>query len=184
MGEPFYAPGLRFSCARCSYCCRGDPGFIFLSKCDLRRLLHRLRLDFKTFFREYCTLVDAGTGMALSLRDVMAQGGARPVYDCVFWGREGCEVYDDRPIQCSTYPFWVSIVDSKASWREEARSCPGIDVGELRSRIYIEERLQERRRARTIVLDYGVDPECLDEDSILGSAGLGPDAPDAVEGQE
>jgi uncharacterized protein len=193
MGDPFYASGLRFSCARCSYCCRGDPGFIFLTKGDLRRLLRRLSLDFKTFFREYCTLVDAGTGMALSLRDVAAQGsgkdgtdkgGTRPVYECVFWGGGGCSVYEDRPIQCSTYPFWVSIVDSKASWREEARSCPGIDAGELRTRDYIEERLLARRRARTIVLDYGVDPECSDENSILGSEGLGPDAPDAVEGEE
>jgi uncharacterized protein len=187
MSEAFYEAGLRFTCARCSYCCRGEQGFIFLSKDDLRRLLRRLSLDFKTFFREYCTLVDTGSGMALSLRDIArsaAQGGSRRVYECVLWGRGGCEVYEDRPVQCSTYPFWSSVVDSKASWRDEARSCPGIDAGELRSRSYIEERLIARRRAGTIILAYGVDPECADEDTILGSAGLGPDAPDAVEGQE
>jgi Fe-S-cluster containining protein len=186
MGEPFYAAGLRFSCARCSFCCRGDPGYIFLAKDDLRRLLHRLSLDFKTFFRNYCTLVDTGSGMALSIRDVVesncARDGSRAVYDCVFWGSEGCAVYEDRPVQCSTYPFWTSILDSRASWRSEARSCPGIDSGELRSRSYIEKRLLARRMAGTIVLAYGVDPECSDEDSILGSARLCPDAPDAVEG--
>jgi Fe-S-cluster containining protein len=187
MGEPFYADGLRFTCTRCSYCCRGESGYVFLSKGDLGRLLRRLSLDFKTFFREYCILVDTGEGMSLSLREVARAPGratSRAVHDCVLWGSGGCSVYGDRPIQCSTYPFWGSVVESRASWREEAGSCPGMDSGELRSRAYIEERLLARRRAGTIVLAYGVDPECADEDSILGGAGLGPDSLNAVEGEE
>jgi Fe-S-cluster containining protein len=162
MAEPFYAKGLSFSCTRCSACCRGEPGFVFLTKEDLARLLRRLGLDFKRFFQEYCTLVDAGTGMALSLRENAA-------YDCILWGEKGCKVYEDRPVQCSTYPFWSSIIESRSSWRGEARSCPGIGAGELRSRAYIEERMLARRGAGTIVLSYGVDPECMDEDTILGS---------------
>jgi Fe-S-cluster containining protein len=192
MGEPFYASGLSFSCTRCSRCCRGDPGYIFLSQDDLRALLRRLSLDFKTFFGKYCTLIDTGTGMALSLRDVITrdvvrnkeQAGSKTAYDCVFWSKGGCAVYEDRPVQCSTYPFWASIMNSAASWHEESFACPGIDKGELRSQSYIEERLLARRKAKTIVLDYGADPECSDDDSILGCAGLGSDAPDAVEGQE
>jgi uncharacterized protein len=187
MDEAFYAEGLRFSCARCSYCCRGEPGYIFLSPGDLRRLLRRFSLDFKSFFRDYCTLVDTGGGMALSLRDVeraRGQGGAGVSWDCVFWGGSGCEAYEDRPVQCSTYPFWSSILESEASWRDEARSCPGIGSGELRPRSHIEACLSARRMAGTIVLAYGVDPECSDEDTILGSSGLGSDAADAVEGQE
>ena len=35
MSEPFYAEGLRFSCERCSACCRGEPGYVFLTKEDL-----------------------------------------------------------------------------------------------------------------------------------------------------
>jgi Fe-S-cluster containining protein len=104
--------------------------------------------------------------MALSLRDVDGGDGSR---DCSLWGPGGCSAYEDRPIQCSTYPFWASVVDSDASWRSEARSCPGIGSGELRSRGYIEECLFARREAGTIVLSYGADPECRDEDTILGS---------------
>jgi hypothetical protein len=149
-----------------------------------------LSLDFKAFYREYCTLIDTGAGMALSLRDVARDSspgeklGNFRSFDCVFWGAEGCAVYADRPIQCRTYPFWASVVDSEASWREESRSCPGIGAGELRSRFYIEERLQERRGAGMIVLAYGVDPENADEDTILGGARLGPDSSDALEGQK
>lgn len=179
MGEPFYAQGIRFTCARCSACCRGEPGYVFLTKADLKRLLRRLGLDFKRFFHDYCTLVDAGNGMALSLREVTRNKSSN---DCVLWGEKGCSVYEDRPVQCSTYPFWPSIMGSRASWKREASACPGIDSGEPRSRNYIEERLLERREAGTIVLSYGADPECSDEDTILGSEGIGSDSADAVEG--
>ncbi len=184
MGDPFYADGLRFACARCSKCCTGEPGYVFLTKGDLRRLLDRFSLAFKDFFREYCTLVDTGLGLALSLRESarqaddvarQASGGDhrakpdKPSFDCVFWAPGGCSVYDDRPIQCSTYPFWDSIISSSGSWEDEAFACPGIGKGELRSRSYIQERLLARRETGTILLGYGVDPECTDEDSILGS---------------
>lgn len=161
MYEPFYAGGLRFSCSKCSSCCRGGPGYVFLSKGDLDRLLRFLRLDFPRFFRDYCTLVDTGMGLSLSLAE-------KPNYDCVFWTQRGCSVYEARPVQCSTYPFWSAIVDSEQSWEDEALRCPGMGRGELRSKAYIEERLYERRAAGTIILEYGCDPECIDADTILG----------------
>jgi len=173
MIEPFYSKGLHFSCTRCSVCCRGDPGFVFLSKDDLRRLLKRLSLDFKQFFRKYCTLVDSGTGMALSLRENLA-------FDCIFWGDTGCSVYEDRPVQCSSYPFWSSILESRSSWEDEYVSCPGMGAGDHRSREYIEELMIARRGAGTIVLSYGVDPENSDEDTILGRERIGSDPSDAV----
>ncbi len=178
MVEPFYVEGLRFSCQRCSACCRGDPGYVFLTRADLRRLLRRLGLDFKHFYHEYCTLVDAGTGMALSLREVAR---SRTSNDCALWGEKGCTIYEDRPSQCATYPFWPSIMESRVSWKRESSACPGIELGELRSRMYIEERLLERRNAGIIVLSYGADPECSDEDTILGCERISPDSAHAVE---
>ncbi len=164
MTEPWYQDGLSFACARCSGCCRGGPGYVFLAKEDLRRLLNRLSLDFPTFFRRYCTLVNIGTGWALSL-------GERRNYDCVFWSDQGCSVYEDRPVQCSTYPFWSSIMESRKSWQAAGDDCPGIGRGELRSPEYIEKRLGERRDAGTIVLDDNAarSPESIDADTLLGS---------------
>jgi Fe-S-cluster containining protein len=121
--------------------------------------------------------------MALSLRDIRHKAGlgaVRSSYDCVFWGEGGCGVYEDRPIQCSTYPFWPSIMESEAAWRDEARWCPGIGRGELRPRSHIEACLSARRAAGMILFAYGVDPESADENTFLGCSGLGPDAPDAV----
>ena len=123
--------------------------------------------------------MDVGNGMALSLRDVRRATGRDVSHDCVFWAEAGCQVYEDRPVQCSTYPFWASIMASEADWRDEARCCPGIGSGELRPRTHIEACLSARRDAGTVVLSYGVDPECVDENTILGGARLGPDSPDA-----
>ncbi len=162
MGEAFYADGLKFSCNRCSACCGGEPGYVFLSKDDLLSLLSCLKLDFRSFFHEYCRLVDTGQGRALSLAE-------KPNYDCIFLGKGGCRVYESRPLQCSTYPFWPGVLESSRTWKSESSVCPGIDKGELRGRDYIEERIAQRKNAGTVLFDYGADPESLGADTILGS---------------
>ena len=55
-------------------------------------------------------------------------------YDCIFYdGKKGCKVYQHRPRQCRTWPFWKAVVDSEDRWEEEAGECPGINHGELQS---------------------------------------------------
>ncbi len=156
MKEPvFYSRGLDFACTRCSHCCRGEPGFVFLSEDDLQRLLAFLSLDFRSFFKKFARLVDTGTGFALALLEL-------PGCDCVFWSNSGCSVYDARPIQCSTYPFWPGIVDSADAWLREASSCPGIGKSTHRSRLEIENAIYARRASGTINFPYGFDPERSD----------------------
>ena len=54
--------------------------------------------------------------------------------DCVFWDDEqGCQVYEQRPRQCRSYPFWSANLHSEENWQAEARACPGIDEGALHS---------------------------------------------------
>ena len=60
-------------------------------------------------------------------------------------------------------------MDSMDAWVTEARYCSGIGAGELRSNKYIEDLMLMRRGAGMIILRYGVDPECVDENTILGS---------------
>ena len=60
-------------------------------------------------------------------------------YDCVLWGTEGCLAYEARPVQCSTYPFWSWVLESRESWEQEAKSCKGINCGKLRSLQEIDE---------------------------------------------
>lgn len=40
---------------------------------------------------------------------------------CIFLDPVGkCGIYDVRPVQCSTYPFWPSLLNRKEEWEEEA----------------------------------------------------------------
>jgi Fe-S-cluster containining protein len=42
---------------------------------------------------------------------------------CIFLDTETnhCQIYQARPIQCSTYPFWSDIMESEYNWNIEAR---------------------------------------------------------------
>jgi Fe-S-cluster containining protein len=77
-------------------------------------------------------------------------------YDCIFYDRKrGCVVYAHRPRQCRTWPFWRSSVHSPETWAEEAKSCPGLNLGSLHSAEEVAEMIQndgtsssgQRRRA-------------------------------------
>lgn len=161
MPDVFWSGGLAFDCSRCSACCRHEPGLVLLSAADLRLLLDHLGLDFKGFFAKYCRLVPLGGGTAVCLKETRE-------YDCIFW-KNGCTVYESRPVQCRTYPFWPGVVDSREDWNREAGRCPGMGRGPVRPRAEIEEALWAYRRNSPILLDPGADPESLDEHTILGS---------------
>lgn len=60
--------------------------------------------------------------------------------DCVFFDPEkrNCTVYDARPRQCRTWPFWDSNVRSKRAWKETCAVCPGSGTGTLHQLVEIE----------------------------------------------
>ncbi|MDR2553446.1 MAG: YkgJ family cysteine cluster protein [Treponema sp.] len=139
--KPFYAGGLRFSCTRCSSCCRYEPGFVFLSAQDLRLLAETVKMEYTVFVETYCRWVPAPEGgERLSLRE-------KAGFDCVFW-ENGCGVYHGRPLQCRTFPFWKSNLVSRQVW--ESLSCPGVNRGDLHDGGHIEACL-ERRRAEPVL---------------------------------
>lgn len=60
--------------------------------------------------------------------------GERENGSCVLHGgTRGCLVYSARPRQCISYPFWRTVVASPERWQAEARNCPGIGQGALRT---------------------------------------------------
>ena len=63
-------------------------------------------------------------------------------YDCVLW-ENGCSAYKARPIQCSTYPFWDWMLETPETWSDCARTCPGMNKGDLHSK----DEIEEKRRA-------------------------------------
>lgn len=134
----FYKDGLRFSCTRCSRCCRHDEGYVFLSADDVDRLASHFGVEEDTLVEEYCKEVDVGPFRRLSLKE-------QANHDCVFWQRGACSVYGARPVQCQTYPFWEGNLTSREQWESEASECPGVGIGRLHSAEEIEEAVAFRR---------------------------------------
>jgi Fe-S-cluster containining protein len=49
-------------------------------------------------------------------------------FHCVFLENgKLCSIYEVRPIQCRTYPYWPSVMESQKTWNEEKQLCEGID---------------------------------------------------------
>ncbi|MDR2542748.1 MAG: YkgJ family cysteine cluster protein [Treponema sp.] len=136
MDEPFYVSGLKFSCKRCSVCCRHDAGFVFLSESDLDKLTAALKMDKDKVIKMYCRWVKDWKGEeTLSLKEKQNK-------DCILWDG-GCSVYNERPLQCINFPFWESILSSSKSWKITALDCPGINTGKLHTKEMIDELLQK-----------------------------------------
>ncbi|MFA5569830.1 MAG: YkgJ family cysteine cluster protein [Sphaerochaetaceae bacterium] len=136
----FYEQGLRFTCQdSCYYCCGVEPGFVFLTKSDLRRLSEFLSLSKEDVIRAYCRKVPFGSFSYISLNE-------KKNHDCIFLhDQKKCSVYQGRPTQCKTYPFWSTIVDSQESWSREKEYCPGINVGQLHTKEDIDAYLEMRQ---------------------------------------
>jgi len=123
--RPWYRDGLRFTCTRCGNCCTGAPGNVYLDEDEVGALADRLGLDEDAFRRRYTHRVRKRGRRQLSLVE-------KGDYDCVFFDHQrGCTVYQDRPRQCRTWPFWRSNLQNRASWDWASENCPGMDNGEL-----------------------------------------------------
>jgi len=139
--KPFFAQGLRFSCIRCSACCRFESGFVYLSEKDTSLLAVALKINKMEFTEFYCRWIPSENGdIQLSLKE-------KPNYDCVFWVQDkGCSVYEARPLQCRAFPFWLSVLNDRNSWKSTARACPGMDKGTLHQEDSIREWLDMRQK--------------------------------------
>lgn len=138
MDHVFWHNGLRFSCKRCSSCCRFDPGIVNLSRDDLDRLLEWSGLAEGAFIETYCRWVPKADGYDyLCLLE-------KKNFDCILWDN-GCTAYENRPFQCSSYPFWPSLLSDEDWWESNAQDCPGVNQGALHESAEIEEYLTRRR---------------------------------------
>lgn len=107
-----------FECKRCSDCCRHDPGAVFLTENDVKKISKHLNISTRDLLIEYCRGLELGERTVTSLKE-------KPNYDCIFWN-DSCLIYEARPLQCRTYPFWPFLVESEKRWQEESKRCKGI----------------------------------------------------------
>ncbi len=132
--KPWYHEGLCFECTGCGACCTGAPGYVWVNQAEIEALAVAIGVDIETFARDYVRQV----GNRRSL--VEYSNG-----DCVFFDPEKrcCRVYNVRPRQCRTWPFWPSNIESPERWASMAEGCPGANRGprftldEIRQRLAV-----------------------------------------------
>jgi Fe-S-cluster containining protein len=112
----WFDEGLRFECTGCGRCCTGANGYVWVSECDVSRLAARFGVCLDDFGREYLRRI--GDRYALLER---AHDGA-----CVFLAGDRCGVYENRPDQCRSFPFWDQNLVSATAWTRAAEECEGI----------------------------------------------------------
>lgn len=117
--KPWYKNGLRFECQRCGKCCRGEPGVVWVNGKEIKDISRFLGMTEEMFAKKYLrniygriSLVEYGNG------------------DCVMYNN-GCVIYEVRPCQCRTFPFWSSNIKEKNEWEKLKGQCQGIDKGRL-----------------------------------------------------
>lgn len=122
--QPWYRDGLRFQCTQCGDCCTGAPGFVWVTNDEIKLLADELGMSADEFEDVYVRQV----GVRRSLREF-------PNGDCVFFDTEArkCQVYNARPKQCRTWPFWDSNLKSETAWKQTCEVCPGSGKGKLYS---------------------------------------------------
>ncbi|MBI3508037.1 MAG: YkgJ family cysteine cluster protein [Chlamydiia bacterium] len=129
----WFEPGLRFQCTGCGQCCTStSPSYVYLSEQDVDHLSHYFGLKREAFLKKY-TRYDG----QYSLLD-------KPnTYDCIFLKEKRCTVYEARPVQCRTFPWWPYNIGDEKQWQEAAVRCEGINHPEapLVPTAHIEEQL-------------------------------------------
>ncbi|UCG79276.1 MAG: YkgJ family cysteine cluster protein [Nitrospirota bacterium] len=127
--KKFYSEGIRFSCQDCGKCClsRERYSFVYISMGDRKRLADHLRISTKEFTIQYTSKTDGHLHLKY------------PEKDCLFLSEGRCSVYEARPSQCRSWPFWPENM-KKGVWEKELKTyCPGIGQGRLYSESEIEE---------------------------------------------
>lgn len=113
----WYKKGLKFGCTGCGKCCTGGPGYVWVTEEEITEMAAALKISVKEFEAKYTRLVDGN----VSLKETV------PNYDCIFLRDKKCLIYEARPSQCRTFPYWPENLESKQAWKETAERCEGID---------------------------------------------------------
>lgn len=118
----FFDQGIRFACIKCGACCVGDPGTIYVSPSEIETMAAGLGQSVEAFTGQYLYPYKDSHSIKEDERG-----------RCLFF-ENGCTVYNIRPLQCRTFPFWFCNMRSQRTWRHIQSQCPGIGYGRLYSR--------------------------------------------------
>lgn len=143
--KAWWKEGIRFECQSSGKCCtsHGEYGFVYLTKKDRVRMAKQLEMTLAAFTKKHC---DRSDGFFHLKEDPQNT-------DCAFLKNKKCQIYEARPTQCRTWPFWPDTLPAKAWNKEVITFCPGVGKGSLISADKIQIQLQEQIDSETSLDD-------------------------------
>lgn len=135
--QKWYSEGLRFECTQCGACCSGEPGYVWVEQLEIAAMAGELNMSVDAFERKFVR--DLGYDKSLI---------EYPDGDCILLDPDTrkCTVYESRPIQCRTWPFWDSTLKKQKDWQATCEICPGAGQGKL----YTLEQIELARKEKSV----------------------------------
>jgi hypothetical protein len=130
----FYKNGLKFECTGCGQCCKIADGYVRIHSSELMEISNFLDIPEEEFVQRY---VLSGENDQYDLKS--HEDGS-----CIFLEQNRCMIYDVRPEQCRTFPFWNENLKSAYRWKSLKEFCEGIDRGPVYSFQQIQQVLKEK----------------------------------------
>ena len=145
MSKKFYEDGIRFECQGSGNCCtsRGSYGYVYLTLKDRKRFAKYFKISTRDFTYHYCTKKNGHVLLKDPTQLAMIDF---PPGDCIFLENKRCAVYEARPEQCRTWPFWPENMNAKVWNTELAGYCPGVGKGKLHTKEEIQEILDQQTK--------------------------------------
>jgi len=112
----------KFDTTKCSSCegncCIGESGYVWITQDEIKKLANFLNISIDQLANDSLRKI----GYKYSLRELQL---SKNNYVCKFFNLEKkqCNIYDVRPNQCRTFPFWEYF---KQNLEEVKRECPAI----------------------------------------------------------
>jgi len=115
MTDAWWANGVSFQCQPdCGRCCDQPGGIVYLAPTDAEKLAEHAGMDVEAWLRRDCTKTLDGRYI---LRSRQGDGV------CIYLDeKKQCNVYQVRPQQCQSLPWWAENLRSKRSWKQVKES--------------------------------------------------------------
>ena len=108
------------ACASCEgRCCTGESGYIYVTRNEIKNISKLLAVKEENFVKDYLFK----KGYKYSIKEIKYNDS----YECIFYDRnvKACSIYEERPVQCRTFPFWNYY---KTRVDELMQECPGVKM--------------------------------------------------------
>lgn len=159
--------GFTFQCQGCGRCCSNEiDGYVYLYMDDIKNMATSLQVSLEELAEKYLMVVFytyniyneklVKTGKVKRMHTLAIRSSAGQS-SCQFLYKQGdnylCRIYEYRPIQCSSYPFWDTIMTHSKNFIETELICAGFNYENKRQNVVLSARSKKRDSQNSVKLN-------------------------------